>query len=258
MKLDNLRIVLVRTQIAANLGSAARVMRNFGVSDLVLVDPIASPTDPNAHHVSTHGEAILENCRIVPDLEQAVGDCALVAATSAREGGLFRRQSAGYLEDLAPKVIEALPRGPIALVFGPERTGLTNAEISRCQWLLHIPTDAGYPALNLAQAVSISLYEIYRQSLAVTSPTASSATSASFGEQERMFAHLRESLEKLHFLYGDKADALWHGLRHMLTRANMTPMEVNLLHGLARQISWHVGNKVTPPTPPETDEARTA
>src|SRR5581483_7741991 len=100
--------------------------------------------------------------RIVGDLEEAVGDCLLVAATSARVGGLFRKQALGYPEIVLPRLVEALAGGPAALVFGPEPSGLTNAEVSRCHYLIHIPTDSAYPALNLAQAVAICLYELRR------------------------------------------------------------------------------------------------
>jgi tRNA/rRNA methyltransferase len=233
----NCRVVLVRTQIAANLGATARVMRNMGLTDLVLVAPTADLHDEQARKLSTHGEVILDSCRIVADLADAVADCVLVVATSARLGGLFRRQSCGTPDEIMPRVVELLTPGPIALVFGPEPTGLTNAEIARCHYLIHIPTYPGYPALNLAQAVAICLYELRRHWLAQRASTARPAP-APFAEQERMFDHLRDALERIHFLYGDKADALMHALRHLLGRAGLSAMEVELLLGLARQIRW--------------------
>src|SRR5260370_11554517 len=91
--LQNCRVVLMRPRIAANLGATARVMRNMGLRDLVLVAPEADPLDPEARKLSTHGEDILRRARLVSDLGQAVADCVLVAATSARTGGLFRRRA---------------------------------------------------------------------------------------------------------------------------------------------------------------------
>src|SRR2546430_10164546 len=88
------------------------------------------------------------------------------AGTSARTGGLFRRQSVGSPEQILPHLLDVLPAGPAALVFGPEPSGLTDVEVTRCHYLIHIPTDPAYPALNLAQAVAICLYELRRLWLA--------------------------------------------------------------------------------------------
>jgi tRNA/rRNA methyltransferase len=237
----NFRVVLVRPQIAAHVGAAGRVMRNMGLSDLVLVGPAADPTDERARLLATHGEDVLNRCRIVPDMGAAVADCVLVAATSARVGGLMRRQFVGPPEEIAPRLVEAMRTGPIALVFGPESRGLTNTEVTRCHYLIHVPTDPACPALNLAQAVAICTYELrrhwLRQSAAPTLlPTA--AAPAPFADQERAFEHLRQALEDVHFLWNEKADALMHALRHLIGRAGPTPMEVDVLHGLARQLRW--------------------
>ncbi len=245
--LDRARVVLVRPQIAANLGATARVMRNLGLTDLVLVAPLADPCDRNARQLSTHGEEILDHCRVVADLGEAVADCVLVAGTSARLGGLFRKQSLGTPDEVMPHLIERLTAGPVALVFGPEATGLENAEVSRCHYLIHIPTDAVYPTLNLAQAVAICLYELRRHWLRKTQPAAPAPLPAPFADQERMFEQLRDALERIHFLYGDRADALMHALRHLLGRAGPTPMEVDILFGLARQLRWIAER--SPPTP---------
>src|SRR5277367_991680 len=102
MSLDLCRIVLVRPHIAGNLGATARVMRNLGLNKLVLVAPVADPADRNARQMSTHGEAILDSARVVDDLGDAVADCVLVAGTSARLGGLFRKQSLGPPEQILP------------------------------------------------------------------------------------------------------------------------------------------------------------
>jgi tRNA/rRNA methyltransferase len=210
----------------------------MGLADLVLVAPVADPIDRNARQLSTHGEAILDQARIVPDLGGAVADCVLVAATSARTGKLLRGQW-GRPDEIMPRLAPAARHGPVALVFGPEPSGLTNDEVTRCHHLIHIPTDSTYPALNLAQAVAICLYELRRAWLQQReSPIA--LAPASFAEQERMFADLRTALEEIHFVYGPKADALMHALRHLIGRAQPTEMEVGVLFGLARQIRWYV------------------
>jgi tRNA/rRNA methyltransferase len=238
----NCQIVLVRTEVAANIGATARVMRNFGLSDLVLVAPSADPRDLHARALATHGEDLLDSCRVVVDLAESVADCTLVAATSARTGGLFRRQSVGAPREILPRLVDAMPAGRVALVFGPERTGLTNEEVSLCTYLVHIPTDPAAPALNLAQSVAICLYEL---SLAVGdsgAPEASAGATlqeaAPAADVERMFTLLRGSLERIDYLSGPKADALMYGLRHLIGRALPSPMEVGLITGLARQIEW--------------------
>ena len=238
MSLHRCRVVLVRTHYPGNLGATARVMHNFGVSDLVLVEPIADVNDREARRLSTHGEFILNEARIVPDLSAAVADCVLVAGTSALTAGTFRETTAGAIRDLVPKLVAAAERGPVALVFGPEPNGLTNTEIGLCHYLLTIPTAPEYPALNLAQAVAICLYEWCLAALQNPQPSAENAPPAPFAEQQRMFEHLQRSLEAVHFLYGPKADALMHAVRHLIGRARPTEMEIRLLHGLARQLEW--------------------
>jgi tRNA/rRNA methyltransferase len=242
MSLEHCRVVLVRPRIAANLGATARVMRNMGLRDLVLVAPECDPLDPRALLLATHGEPILHQARIVEDFGAAVADCALVAGTSARTGGIFRRQSVGSPAEIVPTLLDALAAGPVALVFGPEPSGLTNEEVTRCHYLIHIPTDPGYPALNLAQAVAICLYELRSGWLQDEMPLPDPAPATPFEAQEQMFRRLRTALEEIHFLYGPKADPLMHALRHLLGRARLTPMEVDLLNGLARQLRWYAAN----------------
>ncbi|HVS35281.1 MAG TPA: RNA methyltransferase [Gemmataceae bacterium] len=251
----NCRIILVRPHFAANVGAAARVLRNLGASELVLIAPAADPRDPEARRLAAHAGDVLDRCRVVADLGEAAGDCVFVAGTSARVGGLMRRQSVGTPEEVLARLADAMTAGPTALVFGPEADGLTTEETSRCHWLIHIPADPVYPVLNLAQAVAVCLYELRRQWLRrqenpltplPQGERGESTAPAPFVEQERMFAHLRESLEQIHFLWDDKADALMHVLRHLIGRAGPTLMEVGVLEGLARQIRWYVAHH--PPT----------
>src|ERR1700756_4804800 len=103
--LERCRVVLVQPRIAGNIGATARIMRNMGLTDLVLVAPEADPHDRNAHQLSTHGEELLHRARIVDDLGAAVSDCLLVVGTSARTGGLFRRQALGWPDELMPHLI---------------------------------------------------------------------------------------------------------------------------------------------------------
>jgi len=240
--LNHCRVVLVEPRIAGNVGATARIMHNMGLTELVLVAPEVDPGDPRARQQSTQGEGVLDQARVVADFSDAVAECVLVAGTAARTGGLFRRQSLGTPEEIMPHLAKVLAADdPVALVFGPEPRGLTNADVTRCHYVIHIPTEPAYPVLNLAQAVAICLYELHQAWEKQQSTKAPEHEPlASFAAQDRMFAHLRTALEEIHFLYGSKADSLMHALRHLLGRANLTDMEVDVLLGLARLIRWYV------------------
>ena len=129
-------------------------------------------------------------------------------------------------------------KGTIAInIYASSDGSLSNDDVLCCQYLIHIPTDPTYPALNLAQAVAICLYELRRAALADNQATPTDRP-APFADQERMFARLRQALQQVGFLHGERADALWHAVRHLIGRAGPTPMEVKLLLGLARQLAW--------------------
>jgi tRNA/rRNA methyltransferase len=242
MALEHCRVILIETHYAGNLGATARVMRNLGLSDLVLVAPIADRNHQNARQMSTHGESILDDARIVGDLDAAIGDCVLVVGTSARSGGLFRRQIVGPPQDVTPRVVEVLRQNrPAAILFGPEPTGLSNEIVTRCQYLIQVPTADGYSSLNLAQAVAICLYEV-RTAWLKHSSAPRVEDLATVSSQEHMFRQLQTALEEIHFLYGDKAEPLMHAVRHLLGKARLTEMETKILLGLARQIHWYVAN----------------
>ena len=242
--LSRCRIVLVRPHYAGNIGSTARVMRNFALRDLVLVEPVADRNDREARRLSTHGEGILDASRIVATLDEALDDCRVVLGTSANVDGLFRAHAHGSPEEMLSRLTTALASGPCALVFGPEPSGLSNADVARCHGLIRISTDEDYPALNLAQAVAICLYELQRQWLKIQNEGSTEQQPvATFDQQDRMFQHLKTSLEAIHFLYGEKAEPLMHAIRQLIARSLPTPNEIRILHGVARQLLWVVEHK---------------
>lgn len=236
------RVVLVGTQFPGNIGATARAMRNFGLEDLHLVAPACDPLDRQARAMATRGEAILERAPVVATLEEAVADCVFVAGTTARTGGLFRRQPLGRPEEIMAQAADALRGGRhVALVFGNETNGLSHEQATLCHALIHIPTSADYAALNLAQAVAVCLYELHRALHPRAGPVEEDQDwrdVAPFAEQQAMLTRLEAALTGLHFLYGDKAAPLMHALRHLLGKARLTSVEVRILDGLARQIAW--------------------
>jgi tRNA/rRNA methyltransferase len=245
--LSRCRVVLVRPHYPGNLGATARVMRNFGLTDLVLVDPVASVNDLEARRMATHGLAVLDAARVVPELADALADRVFTLATSGLAAGVVRETFVGTPEEKLPALLDAMASGPVALVFGPEPHGLSNAEITHCHGLVHIPVAAESPALNLAQAVAICCYELRKQHDRAAA-TRSVPEIAPFADQERMFVHLREALEAVGYLFGTRADSLMHAVRHLIGRSNPTPQEVKLLHGLARQLLWLAGQTKGKPT----------
>jgi len=242
MALSRCRIVLVRPHYAGNLGSTARVMRNFGLSDLVLVAPYCSTSDLDARRLATHGLGVLDSARVVPDLGTALADCVFTLATSALTAGVIRRGIIGTPAEMAPQLLAAAERGPVALVFGPEPHGLSNEEIGRCHGMIHIPVDPASPALNLAQAVTVCCYELRQAWSANVNANrhepAPGPVVAPHADLERMFEHLKEAFQAVGFLFGDRQESLMHAMRQLIGRALPTPQEVRMLHGLARQLLW--------------------
>ncbi|HEY1187307.1 MAG TPA: RNA methyltransferase [Gemmata sp.] len=241
--LTRCRVVLVRPHYAGNLGATARVMRNFGLSDLVLVAPYASTGDLDARRMATHGLGVLDAARTVPDIGAALSDCVFSLATSSLTAGVFRSGTIGTAAEKMPELLAAAGTGPVALVFGPEPHGLSNEEIGRCHGMVNIPSDATSGSLNLAQAVAICCYEFRKAwskqvNEARGKPEVPARAVAPFADQDRMFEHLREALTGVGYLFGEKGDSLMHAMRQLIGRAMPTPQEVKILHGLARQLLW--------------------
>lgn len=245
--LSNTRVVLVRPHYPGNVGAVARLMANFGLSQLSLVNPHADPLSAEARRLSTHGEFLLDSANVVESLEEAVADCTLVLATSASVEGVYREHNYGRPEEMLPSLVEAIADSPCALVFGPEPSGLSNAEIARCHGMIRILTDSEHSSLNLSHAVAICLHELRRLWLASQSVSVHPSQRISpYEDQERMFESLREALTDVHFLWGTKADSLMHAVRHLIARGKPSPNEVRILFGLARQLRWVARNGVSP------------
>jgi len=213
-------------------------MANFGVSDLRLVTPDADPRSAEARALASHGEPVLEAARTFSTLAEAVSDGVWVAATSARLGGLYRKQNTLPCREGMKHAAQIAATGRIALLFGPEDHGLTNEEISLCHHLIHIPAHPDYEVLNLAQAAGICLYEWFQATQ--TEPVVHSQQIVTMEELNRTLDHLEEALKAVHFIWGAKGPSIAHAIRHLLLRSQPNPLENKLLHGLARQLLWYV------------------
>jgi tRNA/rRNA methyltransferase len=248
--LSRCRIVLVRPHYPGNVGAVARLMKNYGLTDLVLVDPQCNIESLEARRIATHGLDVLDRARTVPDLPAAIADCIAVLATGGDASSVLRRTVVGPPREKLPFLYLSHFAGPVALVFGPEPHGLSTPEVSLAHGLIHIPTGEAFSSLNLSHAVAICLYELHLLTVEPpASPIGEMGEVAVHADLERMFAHLREAFVAVGFLHGNKADSLMHAVRHVIGRARPTRQEVRILHGLARQLLYVARTADPPPAP---------
>jgi len=231
-----IRTVLVEPKNEENIGAVARVLKNFGLTDLILVNP--PPLRAKAFSVASHAADVLGACTIVPTLAEALGNAALVVGTTSQSGV----SSARHLRRpfFTPRELKAKVQdhqGMLALLFGREDTGLLNDELMRCDLVLRIPASPGYPVLNLSHAVAIVLYEL--SELAATSGT---ITLAQLDERERLYEHLSTFLDEIEYRPHKKAKTLLM-LRRILGRAELTALEVRTLHGILSKAEWSMGRR---------------
>lgn len=247
MILNRIRIVLVATSHAGNIGAAARAMKTMGLSRLVLVAPQSFP-DPEATARSVGAENILQAAQVAASLDEAIRDCQLVIGTSARS----RRIAWPTLspDAAATRALGEAATHEVAILFGRERTGLTNEELDRCHALVHIPTDPEFSSLNLAAAVQIVAYELRRAMLTTTDlpgpvTDALGETLASAAEVQRFYEHLEQVMTETGFLDPENPKLLMRRLMRLYNRAHLTANEVNILRGILTAVRRPHGKPVT-------------
>lgn len=251
--LSRVRVVLVEPAGPINVGAVCRAMANFGLRELVLVDPRCDWSSEQAQLFAVHGRPVLSAARVVPDVPSALNGCIASFATSARLG-LYRRQNAAPPRAAVQGMLDAAADGPIAIAFGRENNGFHDRELLHFDRLITIPADDAYPALNLAAAVTVIAYELFTAALARTGqpalPTALPNERARDEQKRVMFERLFDALDGVGFFFGQNPDHLRFALRHMLGRLDLSVNEVDILIGLARQIRWHVDHhpqRIDPP-----------
>lgn len=223
------RIVLVRPQNAGNVGAAARVVANMGLSGLDLVEPSDWRT-VDAWRMAWRAEDVLENARELASLEEAVSDAVYVAGLAGRSGM--------RVEPVTPRAMAAElaalgPEARAAIVFGSESSGLTESELLLCQRRVRIPSHELQPSLNLAQAVMVAAYEVF---VAASPEPPSPLERATAGEIHRAFALLKEAMVEIGFLTTENPEARFAEWREIFGRTSLTPREVRLLLALARRM----------------------
>ncbi|HRV07669.1 MAG TPA: RNA methyltransferase [Acidobacteriota bacterium] len=236
--MENLReifVVLVKPHTPGNIGAAARIVKNFGLGGLRLVGP-CRPDAPEAGFLAAGAGDVLAAAGVYPDITKAVADANLVAGTTSSRG---RRPKAELYtpKELAAEIVTTAARGRVCLVFGPERTGLTERELTLCTHLVSIPAHSDLPTLNLAQAVAVFAYEIFAAAK-TTIPKAEEELPVALGELEPLFRGMQETLISVGFLSRSNPEHIMSTLRRILQRAKLTERDVRILRGVFSQIDW--------------------
>lgn len=230
----NVRIVMVNTSHPGNIGATARAMKNMGLASLYLVEPKIFPS-AEATSRASGADDVLAQAVVCDSLDEALAECSLVVGASAR----LRSISWPQLDprECAAKVAAECADGPVALVFGREHSGLTNAELSRCHYLVNIPTNPEYPSLNIAAAIQVIAYEL-RMTLesgdkaAAERLKADGVELATMEEVEQFYAHLETVMVESEFLDPAKPKFLMHRLRRLYNRTRLEKQELNILRGI--------------------------
>lgn len=244
MMLERVKVVLVGTTHSGNIGSAARAMKVMGLSQMVLVDPQCQ-VDAQAIALAAGASEIALNAQIYPTLEAAVADCGLVVGTSARS----RTLEWPMLEprECGEKLISEANQHSVAMVFGRERTGLTNDELQLCHYHVCVPANPEYSSLNLAMAVQLLSYEVRMAYLALQQSLQSSTLQEEYPrhqELERFYAHLEQVIMQTEFISAQQPGQVMNKLRRMFTRARPEAQEINILRGILTSVQKSISRKV--------------
>ncbi len=233
--------VLVRPQMGENIGAAARAMLNFGLERMRVVAPRDGWPNPAAVAMASGAGRVLDGAVVSADLPEALADCSFVFATTARDRDLTKPV---YTPEAAMQLAVAkIAKGErVAVLFGPERAGLENDDISRANAIVSVPTNPDFASLNLAQCVLLMGYEWMRlQSDQAPVDDALAGTQwAEHAEIEHLAKHYEERMEEAGFFYPEhKAQSMKTNLRNLWSRLPLTRADVQILHGTLRQmVRW--------------------
>ena len=225
--LDNIRIVMVQTWHPGNIGAAARAMKTMGLSDLVLVNPVEYPHD-EALSLAAGAVDVLENARIVSDLDEAIDDCQLVLATSARSRA--HPWPIQEVREAAPQIAQEAAQGKVAILFGPERFGLSNDDLRKAHFHMDIPGNPDYGVLNVSAAVQVVCYELF-MAQRQTWPAKEQAYPL-VSELNGFYAHMETSLKNLGFIIKAHPGQAMLRLKRLFNRARPEKTELNMLRGI--------------------------
>jgi tRNA/rRNA methyltransferase len=234
----NLSIILVKPQMGENIGATARIMKNFGFSDLRLVSPRDGWPNEKAHEMSANADSIIENARIFTSLEDATSDLNILFATAAKSRDMAKDVIS---PERAAEIISGQGGASLkaGMVFGRESSGLDNEEISHCNYQISIPVSKEYDSLNLAQAVCVICYELFKCQGTAWEKKLSGEIATAFekpaerGDINEMIKFLDNELTRKNFFQvSDKKPGMMVNIRNIFTRHFYTEQEVRTLRGI--------------------------
>lgn len=228
--LAKIRIVLVETSHPGNIGGIARAMKNMGLSQLVLVNPKEFPSQVASARASSAAD-VLDDAKVVATLDEALLGTKLVVGASAR----LRKVSWPQLDvkETAKLALETVEEGEVALVFGREDSGLSNAEMDKCHYLAHIPTNPVYSSLNIGAAVQVFAYEcLMATQIESVHNKGYRHDSASTDQLEGFYDHLFQALQDIKFLDPEKNARFMRRMRRLFNRSQLDVKEVDILRGI--------------------------
>ena len=231
-------IVLVETQLADNLGAVARAMANFGLKDLRLVRPKVSPDDPTAIATAVGARSLLQNAKVFESLNAATKDLSHLFGTTACEREMIKKYYTP--REFASVASTQALTSKVGIIFGPERTGLSNENITQCYGIIRIPVNPEFSSLNLGQALVIIAYELFL--LKDTTPPSflhlGSTKPATQEELAYFLSNLEQKLDSTHFWRtASKKPVMWRNLRNIFTRMDLTQQETKTLNGMIDALS---------------------
>ena len=233
LNVTQITIILVRPQSPGNIGAVARAMHNMGLGQLTLVAPALFP-HPEADMMACHAEAVLQQARVCDTLHEAITSCHWLVGTSARRR--HYRKPPLTPRELADKLPALCQQYHVGILFGPEDTGLTTAELNLCHERVVIPTVSTATSLNLAQAVMVLCYEVLLARYRPTAPPV--PTLATVADVEAMYNHLREAFAIRGFPDTYSVERILDRLRRIFERTGLEQRDIRLIRGMARQLAW--------------------
>ena len=233
-------IILVRPHFAENIGASARIAFNFGIGELIVVSDEAFDQErmlKMATHKASHLIRSMRTCRTTAE---AAEPFHFIIGTTARQGR--HRPQDQTPREVMKEIVPLLAANRVALMFGPEATGLANEDLDFCQFASTIPT-AGFSSLNLAQAVAIHCYELY--TAINTNPFANIPQSefANSFDLEGMYGHVEEALSAITFLHATNREYWMRNIRQFLGRVRLKKKEASMIRGICRKLLWHGGQE---------------
>lgn len=232
--LDRIHIILVEPQNPGNVGMVCRAMKNMGITRLRLVKG-CSTGHADAGRLAVSARDVLADASRYDSLAEALADVEISIATTRRLGKY--RQEVAEPREIVRRLADRGAGGPVALVFGREDNGLTTDELTLCRWQATIPSSDAYGSLNLAQAVLIFCYELFR-GLKETGAAAVQRELASGADTETLYRHMERTLLRIGFLDPDNPGHLMRSLRRIFGRAELDSREVAVLRGIMSQVDW--------------------